>query len=94
MVIFFEGKYEHLKWFNDMMCRITYFPIALCMTICMLAFNIVVVPFVYFYHSYVLFKRIFRTTSLKKAVRKAFIFTQFITMGLLLLLVSVFVDPI
>lgn len=94
MVIFFESKYEHLKWFNDLMCRITYLPIALLMTICMLIFNLVLVPFVYLYHSSLLFKRIFRTTSLRKSIKKAFVFTQFITMGLLLLLASVFVDPI
>lgn len=94
MAIFFEGKYEHLKWFNDIMCRITYFPVALIMTLCLLVFNVVILPFVYLYHSYTLFKRIFRTTSLRKALKKAFIFTQFITVGLVLLTASVFVDPI
>jgi hypothetical protein len=93
MVIFFEGKYEHLKWFNDIMCRLVYFPVAVIMTVLMLLLNIVLVPIVYLYHSYVLFKRIFRTTSLRKAVKKAFIFTQFITYGLLMLLASIVVDP-
>lgn len=94
MVIFFESKYEHLKWFNDIMCRITFLPVALLMTACMLVFNVVLLPFVYLNHCYVLFKRIFRTTSLRKAIKKAFIFTQFISIGLVLLCASVFVDPI
>jgi hypothetical protein len=76
------------------MCRITYFPVALLMTIGMFLTNIVLLPIVYLYHSQVLFRRIFRTTSIKKSIKKAFIFTQFITMGLLLLIASVFVDPI
>jgi hypothetical protein len=93
MVIFFEGKYDHLKWFNDLMCRITYFPVAVLMTLSLLAFNVILTPVVYVYHSYVLFKRIFRTTSLRKSIKKAFVFTQFITMGLIILLASIFVDP-
>lgn len=76
------------------MCRIVYFPVALIMTVSMLLVNIVLVPFVYIFHSIVLFKRIFRTTSLRKAVKKAFIFTQFISVGLLMLIASIFIDPI
>jgi hypothetical protein len=79
--------------FNDIMCRISYFPVALIMTLLMLSLNIVLMPLAYLYHSWVLFKRIFRTTSLRKAIRKAYIFIQFITIGLVLLLASILVDP-
>ena len=92
-IVFFEGSPDGVKWFNDIMCRICYFPVAITMTIGLFIFNLIVVPLVYLYHSFRLFKRVFRTTSIRKSMRKACQLLWFMSMGLVQLILSIFVDP-
>jgi hypothetical protein len=94
MVVFFQGSYDNLKWFNDLMCRMTYLPIALIMTAGLMVYSAVLLPFVYLNHSLVLFRRIFAATSFKKVCKNIFTFLQFLTLGLGMLIISLILDPI
>jgi hypothetical protein len=94
MVLFFQGKHEYLKWFNDFMCRITYFPVALVMTAVMCVSNIVLLPLVYLYHNFILLKKIFTASTCRRAGRRTVTFLQFLSVGLVLLIVSLIMDPI
>ena len=85
---------DNLETINNRIAMMLYMPTALSVTIVFTVSNTVIAPFAYIWKIFMLADDAVKQTSLTNFVQKVCNILQFMTVGILVLIISILVDPI